>query len=159
MNITKDKVALIHFTLRNADSEVLDSTDSGEPMGYIHGIGNLVPGLEEELENKSAGDKFSVTVPPEKGYGLYYEKQIQKLPLAHFGDNEVEIGMQFHADTPDGEQVITVTAIENEIVTVDGNHELAGETLRFDGEVVEVRDATDEEISHGHVHGTGGHHH
>lgn len=159
MKIEQNKVALINFTLRNSDSEVLDSTDSGEPLGYIHGIGNLVPGLEEELENKSAGDKFSVTVPPEKGFGLYYENQIQKLPLANFGENTVEIGMQFHADTPDGEQVITVTKIENDVVTVDGNHELAGETLTFDGEVVEVRDASDEEISHGHVHGEGGHHH
>ena len=159
MKISKHKVALIHFILRNEDSEVLENTKNGDPLGYIHGMGILVPGLEEELEDKTAGDSFTVTLPPEKAFGLYYENRKQKLPIANFGDNPVEIGMQFHADTPEGTQVITVIDIDNGIVTVDGNHDLAGETLTFDVEVIKVRDATQEELDHGHVHGIGGHHH
>ena len=159
MKIETEKVAYIHYTLKDVDNEVIDSSENEEPLAYIHGIGNMVPGLEEELEGKVKGDSFNVTVPPEKGYGLYQEQFVQVLPISQFGDNEVLEGMQFHAETANGVQIITVTKVENGMVTVDGNHQLAGETLHFEGTVMDVREATSEELDHGHVHGPGGHEH
>lgn len=156
MQITKHKVAAIHYTLRDNEGNVLDSSEGRDPLYYIQGIGNLIPGMEEGLEGKSKGDKLNIKVSPEKGYGELDESLVQKVPKAAFGDQEVKPGMRFHTDRG---QVVTVTEVETETVTVDANHPLAGVELNFAVEVMEVRNATEEEISHGHVHGPGGHQH
>lgn len=157
MTITANKVAIIHYTLKNEQGEVLDSSEGQEPLSYLQGFQNLVPGLEAALEGKSAGDKISVVVSPEEGYGDINPDLIQELPRDMFGGiEEIEVGMAFHAETPDGHQVVEVIDVEDDTVTIDGNHPLAGIELHFDVEVLEVRDATAEELQHGHVHGTGG---
>ena len=156
MEITKNKVASIHYTLKNIKGDVLDSSVGQQPLTYLHGAGNLIPGMEEGLEGKVAGNKFELNIAPEKGYGERHEKLIQKVPRANFPNQGVEVGMQFRTNTG---SVVTVTHIGLEQITVDGNHPLAGERLNFSVEVMEVRNATEEEISHGHVHGPGGHHH
>src|SRR5262249_10113764 len=127
-----------------------------EPLYYIHGIGNLILGMEEGLEGKAQGDKLKLKISPEKGYGIKDEKMVQKVPRSAFGKEPVKVGMQFQTNHG---QVVTVTHVGLDQVTVDGNHPLAGVELNFDVEVMEVREATPEEISHGHVHGPGGHHH
>ena len=156
MQISKDKVAAIHYTLTNNTGGVLDSSAGRDPLYYLHGNGNLIPGMEEGLEGKSVGNKFSLKISPEKGYGVKDEALIQKVPRAAFGDQKVENGMRFSTNNGG---VVTVTHVGLESITVDGNHPLAGVELNFDVEVMEVRQATDEELSHGHVHGPGGHHH
>ncbi|MEZ0485113.1 FKBP-type peptidyl-prolyl cis-trans isomerase [Fibrella aquatica] len=155
MHITKHKVAAIRYTLRNDAGVVLDSSEGGEPLYYLHGENNLIPGMEEGLEGRQAGDKLNLVIPPEKGYGILDPKNIHQVPASAFGGSPVEVGMQFQAD--DG-MVVTVKEVGPTSVTIDANHELAGETLHFDIEVVEVRNASDDELSHGHAHGPGGHH-
>lgn len=160
MLIAPEKVVLIHYTLKNDAGETLDSSSGGEPLAYLHGQGNLIPGLEKALEGKQAGDKLSVSVEPGAGYGQRDDKLVQQVPRRQFGGANVQPGMQFHAQTSQGQtRVVTVTNIAGDMVTVDGNHPLAGENLHFDVEVTEVRDASAEELEHGHVHGPGGHHH
>jgi len=159
MKVEKNKVVSIHYTLTNKQGEVLDSSDGKDPLAYIHGKGNLIPGLEEELEGKEAGYKKHVVVSPEKGYGTRDEELVQTLDKSKFGEADIQVGMKFNADGENGAQVVTVTKIEGEQVTIDGNHELAGETLNFKVEVVEVREPTPDELDHGHVHGPGGHQH
>jgi FKBP-type peptidyl-prolyl cis-trans isomerase SlyD len=156
MQISKDKVASIHYTLRDGDGNILDTSSGREPLTYMQGAGNLIAGMEEGLEGKSTGDKFKLKVSPEKGYGVKDDNLVQKVPRAAFGDQKIEKGMQFQTNKG---QVVTVTETGLESITVDGNHPLAGMELHFDVEVTEVRTATPEEISHGHVHGPGGHHH
>ena len=160
MQIADNKVALIHYTLTSVEGEVLDSSEGGDPLAYIHGLGNIVPGLEKELTGKQAGDKVNVQVSPEEGYGEINEELIQEVDRSAFdGVDAIEVGMRFMAQTAWGQQPVVVTAVSDETVTVDGNHPLANQTLKFDVEVVEVRDATEEELEHGHAHGVGGHHH
>ena len=160
MQIAENAVALFHYTLTNDAGEVLDSSRGREPLAYLHGAGNIVPGLEEAMEGKKVGDAFKVDVAPEDGYGLHHEGLVQDVPRAAFqGVDEIEPGMSFQAQTPQGVHSVTVTKVTPETVTVDGNHPLAGQTLHFDVEVTEVRAATEEELQHGHVHGAGGHHH
>ena len=159
MKITDKKVALIHYTLKNDGGEVLDSSEGHEPLAYLHGMGNIIEGLENALVDKQAGDKLKVSVEAAEGYGEYDENLVQPVPLEQFGEHEVEVGMQFHADTAIGPRVVTVTAIDGQEVIIDANHSLAGENLHFDVEVVEVREPTKEELDHGHVHGPGGHEH
>jgi FKBP-type peptidyl-prolyl cis-trans isomerase SlyD len=159
MKIAKEKVAAIHYTLTDNSGNVLDSSKGREPLYYIQGIGNLIPGMEEGLEGKSKGDKAIIKVSPEKGYGVRDDKQIQKVPISAFGGQEVKKGMQFSAGGNHGSQVVTVTEVGLETVTINANHPLAGVELNFDVEVIEVRNATSEELAHGHVHGPGGHHH
>ncbi|NNM51748.1 MAG: peptidylprolyl isomerase [Pseudomonadales bacterium] len=160
MKIATNKVALINYTLSNDQGEVLDSSEGAEPLAYIHGAGNIIPGLENALQGRQKGDSFKVSIPAEEGYGERDDRLTQVVSKDMFsGVDEIEIGMQFHAQTDAGMQVITVTAVEGDEVTIDGNHPLAGETLHFDVDIVEVRDASSEELDHGHVHGTGGHHH
>ncbi len=160
MQIAERKVASFHYTLTNDAGDVLDSSEGREPLAYLHGAGNIVPGLETEMAGRSVGDKFKVDVDPESGYGTYIEELVQTVPRESFqGVDDLAVGMQFQAQTGQGSIAVVVTAIEGEEVTVDGNHPLAGETLHFDVEITEVRDATEEEIKHGHVHGAGGHHH
>jgi FKBP-type peptidyl-prolyl cis-trans isomerase SlyD len=156
MQITKHKVASIHYTLTDNDGNVLDSSSGREPLTYIQGIGNLIPGMEEGLEGKTKGEKFNIKVSPEKGYGVKDDALTQKVPRSAFGTQEVKVGMQFQTNQGG---VVTVTHVGLAEITVDANHPLAGVELNFAVEVLEIRNATDEEISHGHVHGPGGHHH
>lgn len=159
MPIAARTVASFHYTLTNTKGEVLDSSRGGQPLHYLHGAGNLIPGMENALAGKSPGDKFQAVVPPEEGYGVIQANMIQIVPMSAFGGAKVEEGMRFQADSDHGPMRVRVSKVEGDQVTVDGNHELAGETLHFDIEVISVRDATLEEITHGHVHGPGGHHH
>lgn len=160
MKIENEKVVSINYTLRNDAGEILDTSDGREPLAYIHGMGNIIPGLESQLNGKSAGDSLNVSVAPADGYGEYDLAQVVQVSRSQFeGVPELKIGMQFTASSPEGNQVVTVTNIDNDVVTVDGNHPLAGKVLHFDLSVVDVRDASAEELSHGHVHGAGGHHH
>ena len=155
MTIAANKVVTFHYTLTNEAGELVDTSREGEPLPYLHGANNIVPGLEQELEGKNVGDKLQVAVPPHLGYGEYMEEMVQQVPRDMFqGIDTLEVGMQFHAEGQSGQQhVVTITAVEGDSVTVDGNHDLAGETLNFDVEVMDVRDATEDELAHGHVHG------
>jgi len=160
VEIAADRVVLIHYTLKGDDGAVIDSSDGGEPLAYIQGHGNLVVGLEKALEGKQEGDAVAVSVPPAEGYGQYDAALIQRVPKRSMqGSGEIKKGMQFQARTDDGIRVFTVTALVGDLVTLDGNHPLADKTLNFDVKVVTVREATAEELEHGHVHGAGGHHH
>jgi len=160
MKIAHEKVVSIHYTLTNGEGTVLDSSSGGHPLAYLHGFGNIIPGLENALEGKAAGDKLQVTVDPEQGYGARDERLVQAVPRSAFkGVDELAPGMQFQAQGPQGTRLVVVTQVADDVVTVDANHPLAGQTLHFDVEVSEVRDATSEELEHGHVHGPGGHHH
>jgi FKBP-type peptidyl-prolyl cis-trans isomerase SlyD len=146
MLIAQDKVVLIHYTLTNDKGEVLDSSSGGD--------------LEKALEGRQAGDRLNVAVEPAEGYGERDDRLVQQVPRRQFGGANVQPGMQFHAQTSQGQaRVVTVTRIVGDMVTVDGNHPLAGEKLHFEVEVTDVRDASTEELEHGHVHGPGGHHH
>ncbi len=160
MQIAKDAVVTIDYTLTDEEGTVLDSSEGHEPLAYIHGVGNIIPGLERALEGRSAGDSLKVSVQPEDGYGERNDALTQVVPRERFElDDEIAVGMQFHTPTSGGMQVVTVVAVEGDEVTVDANHPLAGVTLNFDVTVAEVRPATPEELSHGHVHGPGGHDH
>lgn len=160
MQVSDRKVVYIHYTLKNKEGTVLDSSAQEAPLAYIHGMGSIIPGLEKALVGKSEGDKFNVSIEPEEAYGERNEMLIQAVPRDAFqGVEELQEGMQFQAQTPSGPQLITVTEIQAEQVTVDANHPLAGETLDFEVEVIDIREATEEELDHGHVHGAGGHQH
>lgn len=161
MTIKQNTVVTMHYELKGADGEVLDSSAGKDPLVYLHGANNIIVGLEEQLEGKQAGDKVEAQVAPDKGYGMPVDALIQEVPKAAFGAEieKVEVGMRFQAETEQGPVPVVVTAIENDMVTVDGNHPLAGQQLFFTCEIQEVRDASQEEIDHGHVHGPGGHHH
>ncbi len=160
MSIAKDKVVSIHYTLRNDDQHILDSSEGRDPLAYIHGYGYLIPGLEVELNGKTVGDKFVSTVKPEDGYGLRDDKLVHKVKRANFkGEGDVTPGMQVRVETNDGPKIAVVKNVSGEQVTLDLNHPLAGINLNFEVEVIDVRDATAEELDHGHVHGPGGHHH
>ena len=161
MIIAEDTVVLIHYTLTNDAGEVIDSSAGGDPLAYLHGQGNIIPGLEKALEGRQAGDSLNVRVEPVEGYGLRDEGLVQKVPRRAFGGvADVQPGMQFHAQSSGGHtRVVTVTHVQGDMVTVDGNHPLAGTPLNFEVEITEVREATAEELEHGHVHGPGGHHH
>lgn len=160
MQIANQRAVLMHYTLTNDTGEVLDSSRGGEPLAYLHGSGGIIPGLEQALEGKQAGDKLQVKVAPKDGYGERDTALIQQMPRRTFkGVSDLRVGLQLQTQGPGGMRVITVTKLAGDMVTVDGNHALAGESLNFDVEIVEVRAATAEEMSHGHVHGPGGHHH
>jgi FKBP-type peptidyl-prolyl cis-trans isomerase SlyD len=156
MKITKDKVASIHYTLRDNEGTIIDSSEGRDPLNYLHGAGNLIAGMEEGLEGKSKGDKLNLKIQPDKGYGEKDDSLVQKVPRSAFGDQEVKTGMRFSTNQGG---VVSVTHVGLDSITVDGNHPLAGVELNFAVEVVDVREATQDEISHGHVHGPGGHHH
>lgn len=159
MQIADRCVASFHYTLTDDDGETLDSSREREPLSYLHGGGNIVSGLERALVGKQVGDTLKVDVAPEDGYGLHREQLVQVVPVSAFGDVEVRTGMRFTAETDGGPVSVVVTNVEGDQVTVDGNHPLAGKTLHFDVEVTDVREASPEEIVHGHVHGPHGHHH
>jgi FKBP-type peptidyl-prolyl cis-trans isomerase SlyD len=159
MQIAKQSVVTIDYTLTDPHGEVLDSSTADEPLTYIHGSGSIIPGLENALAGKAAGDAIQVTIPPADGYGDRDEDLVQAVPRERFPDGSIEVGMRFHAEGEDGTRVVTVVAVDEQKVTVDANHPLAGMTLAFAVKILEVRDATADELEHGHVHGKGGHHH
>ena len=160
MKIAKQCVVAFHFTLKDDQGKVLETSSGNEPLVYMHGTKSIIPGLEEALEGKSSGAKLQVTLPPEKAYGVRDERLIQRLPKKEFPNPErLKIGMQFRVDGDSGPLVLTITELNGAEVVVDGNPELAGMTLQFEIEVQEVRAATAEELAHGHAHGPGGHHH
>lgn len=160
MQVAKDAVVTIHYTLTNDAGETVDSSAGGDPLAYLQGNGNLIPGLENALEGKKAGDKVSVKVAPGEGYGEYDKSLVQQVPRRSFkGISNVEVGMQFQVQSNHGPRAVTVTHVMGDMVTVDGNHPLAGQNLNFAVEITDVRAATEEELAHGHVHGPGGHHH
>ena len=147
-------VVSMHYTLTDNDGKVLDSSEGTEPLDYLHGAGNIIPGLETALIGKVADDALKVTVEPKEGYGELIPELIQKVNKSAFeGVDNLEPGMAFEAQGPDGQvQRVVISAVEGDEVTVNGNHPLAGVTLNFDVKIVGVRDATEEEIAHGHVH-------
>lgn len=156
MTINKDKVVSFHYKLTDDQGTVLDSSEGGEAFSYLHGSHMIVPGLEGQLEGKAKGAKFKAVIPPEQGYGEFNAELLQRVPRGNFGDQDVQVGMQFQA----GEHtIVTVQEVTDQDVLVNGNHPLAGVTLNFDVEVTDVREATAEEVAHGHVHGPHGHHH
>lgn len=158
--VAAGRVVSIHYTLREKD-EVIDSSGGDEPMEYLHGAENIVPGLEEGLTGRSVGETLRVRVEPEKGYGRRDEQAVQQVPREAFPpDAEIEIGMQFLAEGPQGERIpVWIVAESQDEVTVDANHPLAGKVLDFEVSIAGVRDATPEELEHGHPHGDDcGHH-
>ncbi len=160
MQISENKVASIHYTLKDDAGQVLDSSSEGQPLTYLQGFGNIIPGLEQEMAGKSVGDKFEVTVEPEDAYGFRQDEMIQAVPRSAFdGVDNIEVGMRFQAQTANGPVPVVVTQVEDEQITVDGNHPLAEMKLHFSVEVVDVREASAEELQHGHAHGPGGHDH
>ncbi len=160
-SVEVDSVVSIHYSLKLDSGELVDSSQGREPLAYLHGHGNIVPGLEEQMTGKQVGDKFSAKVAPEQGYGMPHPDGVQKVPRTQFPDDlQLQPGMQLQADDGSGNTVmLRVTEVGDSEVTVDLNHPLAGQTLNFDIEVVAIRSATQEELQHGHVHGPGGHDH
>ena len=156
MIVAANKVVKMHYSVLDNNKNTIDNSFDGEPLVFIVGTGFLIPGLENALLGKEAGDTFSVTVEPEQGYGERHDDLMQALPKSMFEGMEIEVGMQFRATTDAGDQSVMIIEIQDEDVIVDGNHPLSGITLHFDVEVLEVRDATEEELAHGHVHGEGG---
>lgn len=156
MRITKNSVVSFHYTLNDGEGRLLDTSAGRDAFAYLHGSGQIVAGLESELEGKAKGDSMQVQVEPSKGYGEMDPSLMQKVPVEKFGDQQVEEGMQFQ--TPD-HKVWSVVEVKDGQVFLNGNHPLAGVTLHFSVEVTDVREATADEIAHGHVHGPGGHHH
>ena len=160
MQISPNMVVSIDYTLTDDQGTVIDTSEGRGPLPYLAGAGNIIPGLEKALEGKAVGDKLQVKISPEEGYGERHEQMVQEVPRSAFqGVDNIEVGMQFHADSDHGPLPVVVTAVSDETVTVDGNHPLAGENLNFDVTVVEIREASAEELEHGHVHGPGGHEH
>lgn len=160
MEIANQKVVTLRYRLTDNDGEVIDESTDAEPLAYIHGAGGIIPGLEAALQGKKAGDSMKVTVSPGQAFGERDESLLRAVPRGAFeGVNDLQVGMQFQTDAGEGMEVVTVINIDGDQVTIDGNHPLAGVTLNFDVTVLGVRDATGEELAHGHVHGPGGHHH
>ena len=162
MNITSNKVITINYILKDQEGELIDKSEDSSFV-YLHGHNNIIPGLEAALENRSKGDSFSLVLEPKDAYGEYNPEITQTIPRDAFGGAELEVGMQFHAESDSGHPVlITISEINGDDITIDGNPPLAGVTLHYDVEVMDIRDATDEELSHGHIHAHGescGHHH
>lgn len=164
MQITKDKVVTFHYSLKDADGQTMESSNDSDPMAYLHGHGNIIAGLEAAMEGKQANETLSVTLAPKDAYGERVENAIQRVPLKHLhGDKKqlarLKAGDVAHINTEQGARQVIVVRAGKFNVDVDTNHPLAGKTLTFDIEVTDVRDATAEEIAHGHAHGVGGHQH
>jgi FKBP-type peptidyl-prolyl cis-trans isomerase SlyD len=156
----KDKVVTFHYTLKNVNGEQMESSREQDPMTYLHGANNIIPGLEKAMEGHAVGDQFSVTVEPEEAYGVRNESNIQRVPLKRLkGIGKVQVGQVLNLQTDKGQVQVTVLKVGRFNVDVDGNHPLAGEQLTFEVEITELRDASEEELTHRHVHGPGGHQH
>ncbi len=153
MKIAQNSVVSIHYTLKNSDGDVLDSSVGDEPLNYLHGAGNIIPGLENALIDKEKGEALDVVVTPDEGYGEYNEQLVQSVPRSSFeGVETIEVGARFQAESNNGPVSVVVTSVDDDAVVVDGNHPLAGQTLHFSVTIETIRDASEEEISHGHVH-------
>jgi FKBP-type peptidyl-prolyl cis-trans isomerase SlyD len=161
MRIEQNKVVMMHYKLTDKEGNVIDSSEGRDPLAYIQGIGNLIPGLEQELEGKEKGDKFNAVISPEHAYGKRDESLIRVVPKSGFqGEEEMAVGMQVQIETDDeGMAIATLTKVEGDDVTLDMNHPLADIELYFDVEVIDIREADKDELSHGHVHGPEGHEH
>ncbi|MGD2163297.1 MAG: peptidylprolyl isomerase [Anaerolineales bacterium] len=154
MSIEENKVVSFHYTLKNESGDILDHSEQDGPLNYLHGHDNIIPGLEDEMAGKDVGDKFTAVIPPEQAYGQRSDQLIQVVNQDAFeGVDEVQVGMQFSAQLGGQTRIITIKDVQGDEVTFDANHPLAGETLHFDVEVVDIRDATEAELNHGHVHG------
>jgi len=158
MEIDDKKAVTFHYSLRDDDGNVLDSSEGRTPLTYLHGQGQIVPGLEKALKGKQPGDEVKATVPPAEGYGVRDEANVRNIPRRRLPEGKLEPGMRLQLRTDQGPLVATVVAVKGDYVTLDANHPLADKTLHFEVKVVDVRDATAEEMAHGHVHGPGGHH-
>jgi len=159
MQIENNKVATLSYHLKNAQGELLDKADAGQPFIYLHGANNIVVGLESRLAGKTMGDSVSAVVPPEEAYGVRDDSLTQEIPRNMFENMDETMlvaGAQFEAQTNAGREIITIVSVSDDTISIDANHPLAGETLHFDIEVLSVREASAEEISHGHVHAAGG---
>ncbi len=163
MKIKKNTVVQFHYDLYDQETEKhLETSKSGDPVAVLFGHGSIVKGLEEAMDNREAGDKFRIDVPPYKGYGTRSENKQQRVPIKHLVVNKkakLQPGMIVHIQTEHGQRQATVLKAGKFNVDVDTNHPFAGKNLSFDVEIVDVREATAEEVSHGHAHGVGGHHH
>lgn len=156
MKVERDRAVFFHYTLTNLQGDTLEESREDQPLGYIHGTRSIIPGLEREMDGRDAGDQFEVTIEPEQAYGEHDEDLIQTVPSSMFeGVDQVEKGMQFRAQSEQGERLVTVTDVQGDEVTIDANHPLAGETLNFEVEITDVRAATEQELSHGHIHAHG----
>jgi FKBP-type peptidyl-prolyl cis-trans isomerase SlyD len=160
MQIKKNTVASLNYVLKDDEDNVLDQSDSGD-FAYLVGTGQIIPGLEKAVEGKQTGDQLNVSIMAADAYGERVLEKIQRVPQKMFPEDiEIKPGMQFEAQSPDGDvSIATVDSIDDDVVVVDHNHPLAGKNLHFEVEVVDVREASTEEMEHGHVHGPGGHHH
>lgn len=161
MQITKHAVVSIDYELKDDEGATIDTSAGGEPLTYLHGARNIIEGLEKALEGKKAGDSVSVKVSPEEGYGMPDESRVQQVPKEMFQDeSQIKVGEQFYAQGPEGEHLtVTIKEVADDHVVIDANHPLAGKNLNFEVTIKEVREASEEEVAHGHVHGPGGHHH
>ena len=160
MQAEKNKVVTFHYLLTDDGGAEVDSSHGREPLAILFGHGSIIPGLETAIAGHVAGDRFDVVVPPEEAYGLRREDFTQRVPKKYFRDaDHLEPGMRTVLRTDDGHRPVTVVKVGSSVVDVDLNHPMAGKTLNFAIELVDVRDATAEELEHGHVHGEGGHHH
>jgi FKBP-type peptidyl-prolyl cis-trans isomerase SlyD len=153
------RVITFHYTLQDKDGEVLDSSRDGDPLPFLEGVRQIVPGLESELVKMAIGERRKVTVASAQGYGPHHAQLIQKVNRAEMPGEDIQVGDRFEAGNGEQTMIVTVTALDDQHVTLDGNHPLAGQDLFFDVEVTAIRPATSEELTHGHVHGAGGHHH
>ncbi|WP_300477993.1 peptidylprolyl isomerase [Shewanella sp.] len=157
MKITQHSAVTIHYRLSDQEGRLLEDSFDSEPMLYLHGTENLIPGLEAALNGKTKGEKLDVTISAEEAYGPYHDGLRQAVPLEAFGDIEdIVPGMRFIAETEMGQRPVQVMEVKDDVVIVDGNHPLAGQSLNFNVEIVDVREASAEEIAHGHVHAQGG---
>ena len=159
MKIEKDRVVRFHYAVAEQGAEPVETSQGGEPLAILAGHGNIIPGLEKAMDGHESGDKFSVDVPAAEAYGEKREGLTQRVPKKHFGDQRLEPGMQVVLNTNFGPRAVTIEKVGMSVVDVDLNHPMAGKDLHFDIEVVDVREASAEELEHGHVHGDGGHHH
>ena len=160
MIVDKDKIVTFHYTLRNAAGEQMETSREKDPMSYLHGANNIIVGLEKAMEGHSIEDEFVVTVEPEEGYGVRNEKNVQRVPLKRLkGVGKISVGQILNLQTNKGQVQVTVLKVGRFNVDVDGNHPLAGVPLTFEVEITDIRDATEEELEHRHVHGPGGHQH
>lgn len=160
MQISKNSVVTINYTLKNDQGEILDESQDNSFL-YMHGAGGIIPGLESQMEGKSVGDEFSAHIEPADGYGERDDAMVQVVARNMFeSDHPIEEGIQFQAESPEGDMLtVTVTKVDGDNITIDGNHPLAGIALNFDIKIAEIREASAEEIEHGHAHGPDGHHH
>jgi len=156
----KDKVVTFHYTLTNASGEQMESSRESDPMSYLHGANNIITGLEKAMEGHAIKDTFSATLEPEEAYGIRNENNVQRVPLKRLkGIGKVSVGQVLNLQTNKGQVQVTVLKVGRFNVDVDGNHPLAGVQLTFDVEITDIRDASEEEIKHRHIHGPGGHQH